>query len=146
MPRPPVPVLEAMGVRRRDGSRVWTKLYALANSGIDWARRELENVRGALHATLALLSPPEPAWGSLRVPGLGAVYTPEATRVEEVEVVDASGQCLGRTILFTVVTPPTVTTHGEFLLTMRTEWPSAQPRQAQPREALPTSHWHKFGC
>lgn len=121
MPRPPVPVLEAMGVRRRDGSRVWTKLYALANSGIDWAKRELENVRGALQTTLEFLSLPQPAWGDLCVPGLGEVHTPEETRVEEVEVVDASGQRLGRKILFEVVTPPTVTTRGEFLLTMRTD-------------------------
>lgn len=44
----------------------------------------------------------------------------------EVEVVDSTGNPLGRTLAFEIVTPPTVTRDGRFLLSLRSDNPDSQ--------------------
>ena len=113
VPQPPVAVLEAMGVRHRNGERVWSPLRTLANGGIEWAQRELESVRDAIETTLQFLSLPKPAWAHM-----GATH---ASTYMDAEVIDAAGQPRERKVRCEIVTPPTITKDGAFLLTVRTD-------------------------
>lgn len=119
--RPPEPVLEAMGVQDRHGSYVWTELHALAVRGVEWAQQALTHVHDAFRTTFQSPILPQPAWADMGFDMDPQVIEASAAPVHaEVELLDASGQTCVGTRDFEILTPPTITSDGTFLLAMRT--------------------------
>jgi len=121
MPRPPAPVLEALGVWNEREGTVWTSLQSLDTEHAPWTAEELSRVRKAFQSALlfwALAQVPKRTHAT-RGPTLG--LDEEWPQQIEVAVVDSSGQENGRKVRFEVIQPPTVTPAGEFRLALRTE-------------------------
>lgn len=121
MPRPPAPVLKALGVWNESEGTVWTTLQSLDTERMPWTEEELSRVRKAFQSALMLwaLAQVPKRTHAMRGPTLGP--DEEWPSQIDVEIVDSSGQPQGRTVRFEVIEPPTVTPAGEFLLTLRTD-------------------------
>jgi len=118
--RPPKAVLEAMGVRDRHGSSMWTELRTLAARGVEWAQQECARVYEAFRETLQFVMLPQPRWADLGTPEMNVTPSPQYA---EVELLDVSRQPCEGTIRCEILTPPTVTSDGAFLLAIRTVAP-----------------------
>jgi hypothetical protein len=126
MPRPPMPVLESLGIQNDQEGTVWTTLQSLDTERIRWAQEEMDAVRRALRVAVSV-------WAfvpvTTRTRGLhrGGTRSPTLGPGEEwphqvdIEVVNSSGQPQGRTVRFEVIEPPTMTPAGEFVAVLRTD-------------------------
>lgn len=96
----------------------WVYLQALAQRNVDWAKEELQQIKGAVGKALPMYLQQQRA-AMTGIPTLGEeTHWPDTFNVE---IVDAAGQLLSEhKLVFEVIQPPTVTRAGEFLFSART--------------------------
>jgi hypothetical protein len=121
---PPAPVLEAIGVRHRNGGIRWAQICALAGEGIAWAQAELDTMGKALQDALSLWILPQPRWAPAEVTAyIAEPSTEDAAWPQhmDVNIVNSAGQHQERTVHLEIIRPPTVPSDGTFLFSVRSD-------------------------
>lgn len=115
---PSFEILKVLGVIAKQGTYYWEKLKQFAEQDWTWAKKEMSHLTSNFQETLQAALFFEER-GNVAYAHLGETTSPTQIKTIGAKLRDAAGQFMGQDMTMEILTPPTVTTEGQFVLRLR---------------------------